>query len=456
MDIERIGKASPAHDVAVGDRFFPARARGPVGALGNGVDEVDRARILEVAQAVFDRIDAGFGRQFVDVGFMGESVRQRRDAAKPGGAHDRRHVVGHHAHGVIIIRRDRGAVAHLEHGRHRRDGSGQQQRQSGRAVGGIAGRKIVTGDAAVGAQAALDVHQLRGAFRLPGVLLFARQLHANRTADRARQQNRVGRDVVGAVAAVAAGGLHPDHVDLGIRPLQQQCEVGAQDVRILRARPHPNLILPDVRDRTGRTDRAVHLIRPDIRPLHRLFGGGDGSIDIALVDQDTRRRRIGAKRGLDVFQVGQRRGRLPGDFELGGGLDRVLLALGDDADEIADFDHGDQARNIAHRSFVDRDQAGADKGAGIDAGIGRPHHAAMQHAGHAYVVNINQFAGRLRRKIDAGHRLPDNGVGIDRLDGNVIGQFEADGLAGNQFAVADAAVVVSADQAVFHDKVLLG
>ena len=42
-------------------------------------------------------------------------------------------------------------------------------------------------------------------------------------------------------------------------------------------------------------------------------------------------------------------------------LDRVLLALGDDADEVADPDHRDQPRDMRDRGFVDRDQAGADE-----------------------------------------------------------------------------------------------
>ena len=171
-----------------------------------------------------------------------------------------------------------------------------------------------------------------------------------------------------------------------------------------------------IRDRAGRADRAVHLVGPDVGPLHRLGGAGDGRIDIALVDQRARRRRIGAQRGLDVLQIGQRRRRLPAHLELRRRLDRVFLALGDDADEIADPDDGDQPGNIAHRGLVDRDQAGADERAGIDAGIGRAHDAAVQHAGHAHVVDIDQFAGRLGRKIDARHRLPDDGVGIDGLD----------------------------------------
>ena len=222
----------------------------------------------------------------------------------------------HHAHGVVIVGRDRGAVAHLEHGGDRRDRAGQQQRQCRRAVRGIARGEIVTGDAAVGVQPAVDVHQLRGALRLPGVLLFARQLHPHRAADRARQQHRIRRHIVGAVAAVAAGGLQPDHVDFAVRLLQQQRQVGAQDVRVLRAGPHPDVAVPVIRDRAGRADRAVHLVRPDVGALHRLGGGSNGGIDIALVDQGARRRRIGAQRLLDVLQIRQRRGRLPAHLEL--------------------------------------------------------------------------------------------------------------------------------------------
>ena len=78
----------------------------------------------------------------------------------------------------------------------------------------------------------------------------------------------------------------------------------------------------------------------------------------------------------------------------------------------------------------------------------------MEHAGYAYVVNVNQFAGGLRRKVGARHRLADDGVGIDGFYRNIISQFQADVLAGDQFAVADAAVIASADQAVFYREVL--
>ena len=327
----------------------------------------------------------------------------------------------HHAKMVVIVGRDRGTIAHLEHSGLRRDPPGEQQRQCRRTVGRIARRKIIAGHAAVGVQPALDVHQLPAALWLPCVFLLARQLHAHRTADRARQQQRVGGDIVGAVASVAAGRFHPDDIDLGFRPLDQECEIRAQDVRVLRAGPHPDGAVLIIGDRAGRADRSVHLIGPDIGPRHRLGGACNRRIDAALVDQRPWRRRIGAQRRRDVAEIGQGRYRLPVHLQPCRRLDRVLLALGHDADEIADADNGDNSRNVTYRTLVDRDQAGADEIAGIDAGIGRPHDAAMQHAGNADVVDVDQFAGRFRRQVDARHRLPDDGIGIDLLHCDIVG-----------------------------------
>ena len=71
-------------------------------------------------------------------------------------------------------------------------------------------------------------------------------------------------------------------------------------------------------------------------------------------------------------------------------------------------------------------------------------------------MNIDGFAGRLRREINARYRMPDDGVGVNRFHRNVVGQFKPDGLAGNQFTIADAAVVLPADQAVFDRKIFDG
>ena len=172
----------------------------------------------------------------------------------------------------------------------------------------------------------------------------------------------------------------------------------------------------------------MHLIRPDVSSLHRLGGTGDRGVDIAFVDQRSRLRRIGAQCGLDVLQIRQCRRRLPAHFELGRGPDGIFLPLGDNTDEVADGHDRNHPGNIPHRGFVDRDQAGADKRAGVDSRIGWPDHAAVQHAGHAHVMDVDQFAGGLGREVDARHRLSDDGVGADILHRDVIGQFKPDGI----------------------------
>ncbi|MGY3365449.1 hypothetical protein ACVWZL_002574 [Bradyrhizobium sp. GM2.4] len=197
----------------------------------------------------------------------------------------------------------------------------------------------------------------------------------------------------------------------------------------------------------------MHLIWPDVSALHRFGRAGNGSIDVALVDQRARRRWIGAQRVLDVGEIGQFRRRLPAHRKLLCRADRVLLALRDDADEIADAHDGYDAGNVAHRGFIDRNQACADERAGVDAGIGRTHHAAVQHAGYADVVHEGEPARGLGREVDAGHRLADNGVIADRLDGDVVGKLETNGLSADQLAIADAAIVVPAHESVFDPEI---
>ena len=107
---------------------------------------------------------------------------------------------------------------------------------------------------------------------------------------------------------------------------------------------------------------------------------------------------------------------------------------------------------MPHRGFIHINQAGADKRPRIHAGIGRTHHAAMQHAGHTNVVYINQLASGLCGQVDARHRLPDDAVSADILHRDVIGKFEADVFARQKFAIADAAVILAAHQPVFNRK----
>ena len=77
----------------------------------------------------------------------------------------------------------------------------------------------------------------------------------------------------------------------------------------------------------------------------------------------------------------------------------------------------------------------------------------MQHAGHADVMDVDQFAGRLGRKIDARHRLADDAIVARRFEFDVVGEFEADDVVANQLAIADG-TVVPADQSVLDRKFL--
>ncbi len=284
--------------------------------------------------------------------------------------------------------------------------------------------------------------------------MLPRQLHPHGPADGARQQQRVRGHVVGAIATIAARGLQADHLDLGFGPLDEECEVGAQEMRILRAGPYFDRPVAEIGNRAGRTDGAVHLVGPGIGSLHRLCGSSDGGVNIALVDQGPRLARDCAQRCFDVLQIGQRRRRLPVELEPCRGLDCILFPLGNNTYEIADADHRNDSRDAPHRIFVDRDQAGADKRPRIDPGIGRAHHAAMQHAGHADVVHIDQLAGRLCGKIDARHRLSDDGIAGGLLQRHVLRKRKANGFVPDQFAIGDAAIVVAAHQPVLDRKLI--
>jgi hypothetical protein len=448
VHVARIGEALAEQDVAAGAEpalgvLLRAGAQPPAGLLRGGLHQLDRARIVEVAQPELHRVDAGRGRELVDVRLVRERARQRRHAAQPRGAHDRRHVVDLHAQVVVAVGRARGAVAHLVGLRHRLDGAREQQRERGRAVRRIGSLEVVGRDAAVGREAAIDLHQLRGALGLPRMLLLARELHAHRRAHGAREQRGIGGHVVGAVAAVAARGLHAHHVDLQVLHAEQLREIGAQHVRVLRAGPAAQLDAAAVLglpfgQRARGPDRGMHLVGPDIGARHRMRGARDRAVDVALVDQQALRRGVVAQRLREVVEAGHAGPGLPAHAQFAQRLLGVLLALGHEADEVADHHHRADAGDVRDRRFVDRLERVADEVAMVSARVGRAHHAAVQHAGHAHVVHEDQFARELGRDVDA--RLPraDHAVVGRVLDGGLRIELEHRALARHQFGIAQA------------------
>ena len=394
--------------------------REPTGARGGRTHQFAGAFVVQMPKPERHRIGLRRRRKLVDVRLVRERVRQRRDAAQPRRAQDRRHVVGDDAQVGVVVGRHRGAITHLVGVRIGLDGAGQQQRERRRAVARVRGLEVVCDRAAFGIEPAVDLHQLRCALRLPQMLLLARELHAHRRADCARKQRRIGRHVIGAVAAVAAGGFHADDVDRGVGQAHQRGEVGTQHVRVLRAGPDGHRARLSVTMPVGecarRTDRGVQLIRPDVVALQGLRRAGDRGFDIALFAQHAAVRRVVAQRIRQrVWRARERcaaRPIAPRDLQCAHRRVGLLLALGDDADEIADHDHRANPLDVSDRGCVDRFQRVADEIARVDARIRRPHDAAVQHAGHALVVHEHRVATRLRGDVDARWRCADDAVGV--------------------------------------------
>ncbi|CPJ84751.1 Uncharacterised protein [Bordetella pertussis] len=267
----------------------------PAGPACHFAQQIDGARIVQVAQAKRQRIGLGAFGQFVDEAVVRERIGQGRYAAQPGRAHDGGGIVAHHAQPVVAIRRHGRTVAHLQRTRLGGERPGQQQGQQGRVIGRIAGGEIVGGQAALRVDRATDFHQLRRALGLPGVLLLAAELHPHRPSHRARQQRGVGADIVGAIAAIAAGRLHADDLDARLAQAEQAVQVDAQHMGILRARPDRQAIGAVVGQPAGRADRSVHLVRPYIGAAQRVRVR-QRRVHIALRHQFARRGRLVAQR----------------------------------------------------------------------------------------------------------------------------------------------------------------
>ena len=485
VHVARIREALTKEDVAALAQaaigvFLRAGAHAPAGFLRGRLHQLDGAWIVQMAEAKLHRVDTGGCRQLVDVRLVRERTRKRRHAAQPRRAHDRRHVVDLDAQVVVGIRRARRAIAHFVRLRNRLDGPREQQGERRGTVGRVRSLEVIGRNRTIGKQPAVDLHQLRCALRLPRVFLLACELHPHRRADRTRQQRGIAGHVVGAVAAVTAGRFHANHVDLHIAHAHQFRKVGAQYMRTLRASPdaqhdgrfglcfcfclcfclcpglHRHVRVP-FRQRAGGTDRCVHLEGPHIRPLHRATRcseRGQCAIDIALVDQQALRRGVVANRLCHVAEVGHAGPRLPCHAQRTQRLFRMLFALRDDANEVADHHHGADAGDVRDRRFIDRLQRVADEVAMVSASVRRTHHATVQHAGYPHVVHEDEFARQLGRNIDTRLRGADDAVVVGMLQLRVMRQLQHGALPRDELAKRDAALalVCDANPAIANDQ----
>ena len=90
----------------------------------------------------------------------------------------------------------------------------------------------------------------------------------------------------------------------------------------------------------------------------------------------------------------------------------------------------------------------------VGTGIRRPHHPAVQHAGHAHVVHEDEFARQLGRDVDARLRGADDAVVVRMLQFDVMRQLQHGALAGHELAESDAALrcIGDVNHAVANDQ----
>ena len=246
-----------------------------------------------------------------------------------------------------VIGRNRRPIAHFKHRRHRLDPPGQQQGQGRRAIGGITGLEVIARNATLGIETAIHFHQLRRTFGLPHMLLFTGQLHPHRQAHSTGQQHRIGTHVIGTVAPITSCRFHANNFDLCFRVLQQPGQVSAQQVRVLRARPHAYVLGLIVRQPAGRADGTMNLIRPQVAARHSFSGLLQCLLHIALVQNNTLDTRVVTNSLLDIRHVGEflipgfprHRERLCGFYSL-------LFTQRHHAHKVADHHHFDHAGNM--------------------------------------------------------------------------------------------------------------
>ena len=123
--------------------------------------------------------------------------------------------------------------------------------------------KIPRDDRALCVDASADQIELSGTFGLPGMLVISHPLDAHRFADRARQQSGIFGDIIGAHAAIAAGGFAQRTRTFfsGNRASQR---LPCAFRKNLGCRCRSSLFLADVGDGARRTHHAVQLKRPAI------------------------------------------------------------------------------------------------------------------------------------------------------------------------------------------------
>ena len=109
------------------------------------------------------------------------------------------------------------------------------------------------------------IDHVRKSVILPRHFVLARELDPHRLPDGLRQQRGIVRNRVGAIDPIAARASCEDDADVLDTEAEQHRDPAARRVRRLRWRPDRRLGALHVGNGARRPDRAVHLIRMQIR-----------------------------------------------------------------------------------------------------------------------------------------------------------------------------------------------
>ena len=191
-------------------------------------------------------------------------------------------------------------------------------------------------------------------------------------------------------------------------------------------------------------DGGVQLVRPHVGSLQHVAGAGQRLVHVALVNHLARGGRVVAQRLGHVAQRRHAGPGLPAHDQLGSGLLGLFFALGHHTDEVADDHHGANAWNVRNRALIHRFERVANELAVVGPGIGRAHHATMQHAGQAHVVHKHRFAKGLGRNVHPRRALTHHAVLGHGLDGHVGIQVQHHAPAVQQLTIVHAARRIAA------------
>ena len=173
----------------------------------------------------------------------------------------------------------------------------------------------------------------------------------------------------------------------------------AQRKHALGMGPDRHLAVLEFGDRAGRTDRGVRHVRLAIGRLDRTLAPSGSGACLSLMTCPRREAPADHRRSWPDRAARAQRpfGALDQRFAR---LDRLLLALGDDAEETAVAHDRDDAGHRLDRRLVDAVE--------LRAVARRTHDAAMHHARQPHVLHIGDAAGHLARDVEARNRFADD------------------------------------------------